>query len=230
MCFAMSQDKVFTEIKSVIDDLYANNQKKLHQICNKEITRFGGLSQKDLDDFYSRAGYELSVATEAYDPERGKTFMEYAYGVIRLSVWKEMTDKNRAKRQIIIVEDTEDENGNIVKQKKYISNLSIDAPIASEENLTVGDTLQSDFNMEEEILKRLVRKDYSLKMQKYLGRLSKIQIKVLELIADEYTPEEVRKILHIDSVLYNDCIAAIKSYRNTKYIASLIRRESANVG
>lgn len=156
--------------------------------------------------------------------------MEYAYGVIRLSVWKEMTDKNRAKRQIIIVEDTEDENGNIVKQKKYISNLSIDAPIASEENLTVGDTLQSDFNMEEEILKRLVRKDYSLKMQKYLGRLSKIQIKVLELIADEYTPEEVRKILHIDSVLYNDCIAAIKSYRNTKYIASLIRRESANVG
>ena len=226
----MSQDKVFTEIKSVIDDLYANNQKKLHQICNKEITRFGGLSQKDLDDFYSRAGYELSVATEAYDPERGKTFMEYAYGVIRLSVWKEMTDKNRAKRQIIIVEDTEDENGNIVKQKKYISNLSIDAPIASEENLTVGDTLQSDFNMEEEILKRLVRKDYSLKMQKYLGRLSKIQIKVLELIADEYTPEEVRKILHIDSVLYNDCISAIKSYRNTKYIASLIRRESANVG
>lgn len=35
MCFAMSQDKVFTEIKSVIDDLYANNQKN----CIKYVIR-----------------------------------------------------------------------------------------------------------------------------------------------------------------------------------------------
>ena len=61
-------------------------------------------------------------------------------------------------------------------------------------------------------------------MIEYLGKLSKIQIKVLELMAEDYSPEEIKTILHIDAKLYSDCIAAIRSYKNTRCIAGLIRR------
>ena len=35
---------VNNQIESAIQGLYANNQFKLKQICNKEMARFGGLS------------------------------------------------------------------------------------------------------------------------------------------------------------------------------------------
>ena len=103
------------EIEKTIQQLYDNNQYKLKRICNKEMAKFGGLSQKDYDGFYSRAGQEIAIAiyNKKYDPTKGKTPLDFFVGVIKRAVWKEMTDKNRGKRQIILEVEDEDENGNI---------------------------------------------------------------------------------------------------------------------
>ena len=97
------------QTERVIEELYANNQSRLRYMCDKEISKFGGVSQKDLDDFYSRVGYELTLAKKRYDPSMGKSFMNYVSGVIKHSIWKEMTDRNRMKRQIIIEKEEEDD-------------------------------------------------------------------------------------------------------------------------
>lgn len=222
-------NQVDIEIESVINDLYANNGRKLHQICDKQIIKFGGVSQQDYDDFYSRVGYEIAKAKNTYDPSKGKTFMEYIGKVIKYAVYKEKTDKNRGKRQNFIEYEEKDENGNVVKKKEYISDMSIDTLIGDEDGITIADTLQSDFNMEHEVLKKEIGTEYSPKMKEYLSKLSKIQLKVLVLIADGCAAEEIKDMLHIDNALYNDCMAAIKSYKNTKTIINLIRRESADV-
>ena len=47
------------QIEAVLEELYTDDQRKLKQICNKEMYKFGGLSPKDYDDFYSRSGYPL---------------------------------------------------------------------------------------------------------------------------------------------------------------------------
>lgn len=214
------------EIELTIYDIYANNQSKLRQICNREMAKFGGLSPKDFDGFYSRAGYEIAIARKhkKYDPSKGKSPMDFLVGVIRRSVWKEMTDRNRNKRQIVIDTEEEDGNGNIIKKKKYIPTVSIDSPIGDEDGMTIGDTLQSDFEMSS-ILDQLNPKDeYSKDMKAYLEKLSKIQVRVLELLADNYSSDEIKQILHIDSKLYKDSIMAIKSYNNTKCLASLRRK------
>ena len=134
------------QTERVIEELYANNQSRLRYMCDKEISKFGGVSQKDLDDFYSRVGYELTLAKKRYDPSMGKSFMNYVSGVIKHSIWKEMTDRNRMKRQIIIEKEEEDESGKIIKKKEYVSNISIDIP--DENGLTIGDTLRSDFDID----------------------------------------------------------------------------------
>ena len=205
------------QMETVIKELYANQGSKLHQMCQSEMAKFGGISQKDYDDFYSRAGYEITLAKEKYHPSYDKTFMEY------------LSARNRQKRQNIVEKEEIDENGNLIRKKEYVQNISIDTPIEEEEGLTIADVLQSDFNMEERLAETEQKEEYSPKMRKYLSSLSKIQIRVLELIADGYTSGEIKKAMNIDSRLYTDCIAAIKSYRNTKCIASLVRR-NGNVG
>ena len=139
------------QMETVIKELYANQGSKLHQMCQSEMAKFGGISQKDYDDFYSRAGYEITLAKEKYHPSYDKTFMEYLSGVIRFSIQKEITARNRQKRQNIVEKEEIDEYGNLIRKKEYVQNISIDTPIEEEEGLTIADVLQSDFNMEERL-------------------------------------------------------------------------------
>lgn len=106
-----------------------------------------------------------------------------------------------------------------------LTDVSIDTPLNEYENMTIGDTLQSDFTIES-VLSEIIgsKEEFSPEMKRYLGRLSKIQIRVLELMADGYSSEEIKSILHIDTKLYLDCIAAIRSYKNVRCISGLVRR------
>ena len=204
------------EIESTIEDFYTNNQSKLKKICNKEMLKFGGLSQKDYDCFYSRAGYELSIAREAYDPSKGKSFMDYALGVIKLSVRKEMTYRNREKRQIVVEKEETDENGKTVKKKEYISNISIDTPIGDEDGLTVGDTLQSDFNIDDVIGEET--NEYSDKIENFLQRLSNIQKNIVKHIMKGYSSKDIKKWLNLSDAQYRDAWNIICSYDNKRIL------------
>lgn len=204
------------EIESTIEDFYTNNQSKLKKICNKEMLKFGGLSQKDYDCFYSRAGYELSIAREAYDPSKGKSFMDYAIGVIKLSVRKEMTYRNREKRQVVVKKEETNENGKTIKKKEYISNISIDTPIGDEDGLTIGDTLQSDFNIDEVIGEQT--NEYSDKIENFLQRLSNIQKNIVKHIMKGYSSKDIKKLLNLSDEQYRDAWNIICSYDNKRIL------------
>ena len=60
------------QIEKVINELFSNDAKELQRICNKEIVKFGGISDMDLDDFYSRVGWDISIAKENFNPSNGK--------------------------------------------------------------------------------------------------------------------------------------------------------------
>ena len=206
-------NQIDSEINATIEELYTNNCSKLRQLCNKEMSKFGGISQKDYDDFYSRVGWEISLAKNNYDPSKGKTFMEYIAGVIRFAIQKEMTDKNRMKRCNVIQTKEEDENGNLVYCKKYIHDVSIDTPIGDEDGLTIGDTLQSDFDMDSAVLGDF-EDVYDEKMEKYLKNLSEIQRKIIELKMEEVPVQDILDRLHITNREYEQYCSDIKSFAN----------------
>lgn len=155
-----------------------------------------------------------------YDSSKGD-FEGYIYRSILFAIKDEYKKRYRDKR-VFKVEGFDDKGNKI---KIPIADVSLDAPIKEGENIRISDTLQSDFVMDDALSEIMgYKEEYSPEMKEYLGKLSKIQVNVLELIADNYTPEEIKTILHIDSKLYADCIAAIRSYKNIKCIAGLVRR------
>lgn len=213
--------RTMNRIETVIEELYANNQSKLRQICNREMSKFGGLTQKDFDDFYSRAGYELNLAKEAYVPSKGKSFLDYACGVIKRSVWKEMTDRNRGKRQLIVEREDKDENGNIIRKKEYISNISIDTPIGDENSATIGDTLESDFSIEHVLVEK-GREFHDERIRRFLINLPKVQRQIVEMKMEDISVSEIKRRLNLSDKQYNRHCKGLKSFAN---ISILFRDE-----
>lgn len=201
------------EVDETIKWLFANEAKEMKKICNKYMVKFGGISEMDHDDFYSQVGWDISIASKNYQPNDDKSFKEFVYGVIKLSVCKQMTHRNRGKRQIIIEKEIIDETGNKTIIKEYIPTISLDAPVGEEGGMTVREMLAYKFTTETDFFEK--REDtYSDKMNKYLNKLSSLQREVLRLISIGFMPSEILEELHINQKMYEDCYQAIHSYRN----------------
>lgn len=217
----MNQD-IKNQIESAIEELYANNQYKLKQICNKEMMKFGGLSPKDYDGFYSRAGLEISIAKKhnTYDPSKGKTPLDFFIGVIKWSILKEMTDRNRGKRQNFIETEEVDKNGNAIKKKKFVPTVSIDMPICEEDGMTIKDTLQSDFYIDEEIQSKF--KDE--KIENFLNNLSRKQRQIAEMIMEDISVSDIKRKLKLSDKEYTDNFNAMKSFKNISILCNNINQ------
>lgn len=201
------------EVDETIKWLFANEAKEMKKICNKYMVKFGGISEMDHDDFYSQVGWDISIASKNYQPTDDKSFKEFVYGVIKLSVCKQMTHRNRGKRQIIIEKENIDETGNKTIIKEYIPTISLDAPVGEEGGMTVREMLAYKSTTETDFFEK--REDtYSDKMNKYLNKLSSLQREVLRLISIGFMPSEILEELHINQKIYEDCYQAIHSYRN----------------
>lgn len=213
---------VENQIESTIQDLYANNQYMLKQVCNKEMARFGGLSPKDYNDFYSRAGLEISIAkkNKKFDPSKGKTPLDFFVGVIKWAVWKEMTDRNRGKRQNFVETEEIDQNGNITKKKKFIPTISIDSPISDENKMSLSDTLQSDFCIDEELQENFLNAN----IEKFLDNLSMTQRHIAEMIMDGFSVSEIKQKLKLNDKQYTDNFNDMKSFKNISILCNNVNQ------
>lgn len=191
------------QIEAVIEELYANNESKLHQLCQKEMKKFGGIYQKDYDDFYSRAGYEIALAKKNYNPLKGNG-MEYIAGIIRFSILKEMRDRNRRKRQIIV----EMEEG-----REYLSDIFIDMPVEEESKGIVGEMIPSGFNLEEIILEKMEGYE-DKRIEQYLNHLPKIQREILEMKMESIPVSKIKEKLGLSDKLYKEYCKELKSFSN----------------
>lgn len=184
-------------MEQILNTYYANNAKKLHKIVDKILLKFGGLSDKDLHDFYSLANEVFVDVMRRYDSSR--SFDGFLYSCLLNKIKTEMTRRNREKR------------------KADRMSLSIDIPIGDDENSTIGDMIAADFSIEKELFEES-EEAYSIRMMLYLSRLSSLQKEVLRLNIAGYLPEEIREELHINEKQYADCYAAIHSYRNVSVL------------
>ena len=197
------------QIDETIEWLYANDAKEMKQICNKEMMKFGGIYEMDYHDFYSQVGWDISKARESFDPNKGKSFKDYIYGVIKFSVCKEMNHRNREKRQLVLKKEIVDEDGNITTKKEYIPNISLDAP--AEDGIDLCEKISSDFNIENESDIDFESDD---KVELFMSSLSNTQRKILELKMMNYSIDEIKQKLNISDVEYNAAMKSIKMNEN----------------
>ena len=176
---------------------YADNAKKLHKVVDKILLKFGGLSDKDLDDFYSLANEVFVDVMRRYD--NSQSFDVFLYTCLFNKIKTEMTRRNREKRRADRM------------------SISIDTPIGDDENSTIGDMIADSFSIEKEVFENN-EEGYSKRMLLYLSRLSTLQKEVLRLNMAGYQPNEIKEELHISDKQYADCNAAIHSYRNVSVL------------
>ena len=184
-------------MEQILITYYENNAKKLHRIVDKILLKFGGLSDKDLDDFYSLANEVFVDVIKRYD--NSQSFDGFLYSCLSNKIMSEITRRNREKR------------------KTDRMSISIDTPIGDDENSTIGDIIADDFSVEKEIFER-DEEGYSERMLEYLSRLSSLQKEVLRFTIAGYLPAEIRQELHISEKQYADCYTAIHSYRNVSVL------------
>lgn len=179
-----------------INEYYANNAQKLRRIVDKILLKFGGLSEKDRDDFYSLANEVFVDAMDRYD--KAQSFDTFLFSCLSNKIKTEITRRNRYKR------------------KADSMSVSIDTPIGDEEDATLGDMIADSFDMDKIIFGEENSK--SMKIEQYLARLTKLQREVVSLLAASYGAGEIQETLKISRREYSDAMRGIHSYENTSLL------------
>lgn len=191
-------NKVLAALQPYMDSYYADNARKLHRTVDKILSRFGGLSHKDTDDFYSLANEVFADILKRYNPEQ--SFDGFLYSCLSNKIMTEITKRNREKR------------------KADRMAVSLDAVNGEDEELSLLDFLPSDFDTFEEVAKRQESGKYQDKMERYISKLSNRQVNILNLLIDGFKPSEIRQILGIPPREYADNLQTMRSYENVKIL------------
>lgn len=182
----------------ILNAYYADNAKKLHKTVDRILCRFGGLSGKDTDDFYSLANEVFADVLKRYDYMQ--SFDGFLYSCLSNKIMTEITKRNREKR------------------KADRMCVSLDAVNGDEEECNLLDFIPSDFDTFEEVVKRQESGKYQDKVERYISKLSNRQVNILNLLIDGFKPNEIQRLLEISSKEYADNMQAMRSYENIRIL------------
>lgn len=206
-------------IRVLLTSYYENDAKKLHSVINKIFNKYyGGIKDKDMDEFY---GVGTDVLTEiweknTYDPSRGD-FDGYVYNSLRMAFIDAFKKSNRDKRTYKVF--LYDDKGNKVLDqdtgkpiKISIPDLRLDAPVKDGENTTQGDLIPSDFNIDDVLSNSIGFEDD--RVEKYLSSLSETQRRIIEMKMDEIPISIIKQKLKLSDTEYNSHMYAAKMNEN----------------
>ncbi len=160
---------------------YAENGKRLRQIVDQILKKFGGIFHKDLDDFYSLANEVFVEVLRQYQPPGD--FQGFLYTCLDHRIKTEITRRNRQKR---MADQT---------------CISLQAAADAMEDCCVEDMLASELNVEEEVLCRLEVFD-DQRMEQFWKRLSGIQQQILTCRMQDFSVGEIKRILKLSDTQY----------------------------
>lgn len=187
--------------QELLDYYCENNMQRLKYISYQIFSKFGGISEKDHDDFYSIANMVLWNDIQTFDESKGISFENILKFHLRNKFKTAMTKRNRKKR-----------GGSA---EKYGSQeMSLDAPIIDSDGNgkslleIVSNDLKSDIDDQVAGLK------YSDRVSKFLNNLSRRNRKIAMYIMIGYDSKDIRRILNISEREYNQAINEFRLYEN----------------
>lgn len=178
-----------------------NGMRLLKRISQSIFTKFQEpIAKADYDDFYSLANMTLWQAYHAYDPDKGISFDGFLHSCLQKKFKSELTHRHR--------------------QRRVVNQFTVSLDVVNEdgEECSLLDFIPSDFDTFAEVEKRQGNERFPDKMQQYLSKLSTLQKRILNLLADGYKPDEIRRILGISTKEYSDSLQIIRSYNNVKIL------------
>lgn len=197
--FAGGSRKVMLNMEEILNMYYENNARKLRTIVDKILSGFGGISNKDYDDFYSIANEVFVHIMKKYDGKQN--FDGYLYTCLQNKVKAEMTARNRRKRMA----------------DRMV--ISIDTPVGGDSDATIGDMIPSDFDMDSVVLGDMAL-FHDERMEKYLNSLNKIQRQIIEMKMEDAPVSEIKERLQLCDKQYQQHCRELKSFDKIQFLLS----------
>ena len=186
---------------AVLEPYCENDMYKLKRMSRSIFMKFNEpLTNADYDDFYSVANLVLWQAYNSYDPDMGVKFEGFLHSCLSKKFKTELEYRHRQKR--------------ILNQFA----VSLDAASENDEEYSLMDCVASDFDTFEEVVRRQEKDQFQDKVKKYVSRLSKQQIKILDMLVEGYKSNEIRQTLKISSTEYAENLRIMRSYENVKVL------------
>ena len=186
---------------AVLEPYCENDMYKLKRMSRSIFMKFNEpLTNADYDDFYSVANLVLWQAYNSYDPDMGVKFEGFLHSCLSKKFKTELEYRHRQKR--------------ILNQFA----VSLDAASENDEEYSLMECVASDFDTFEEVVRRQEKDQFQDKVQTYVSRLSKQQIRILNMLMDGYKSGEIRQILKISSTEYTENLRIMRSYENVKIL------------
>ena len=186
---------------AVLEPYCENDMYKLKRMSRSIFMKFNEpLTNADYDDFYSVANLVLWQAYNSYDPDMGVKFEGFLHSCLSKKFKTELEYRHRQKR--------------ILNQFA----VSLDAASENDEEYSLMDCVASDFDTFEEVVRRQEKDQFQDKVQTYVSRLSKQQIRILNMLMDGCKSGEIRQILKISSTEYTENLRIMRSYENVKIL------------
>ena len=196
--------------EELLTEYYDHDAKKLHNLVDRMLKKFGGISDKDLDDFYSLANEVFAIALNDFNGTG--TFDGFLKFRLSNKIKSMITARNRKKRANIEVRKLSDGR----TEKKYLADLSLDEPIYSDgKESFLGDLIPSDFSLENELSEE-IGISFSEKTTHYIKSLPICTQKVVLMICEGYKPGQIQENLHMTSTEYLNHMRLITSYEHIK--------------
>lgn len=181
----------------ITEAYYADNARKLRYIADGILRKFGGIYQKDYDDFYSIANLVFVDALRQYDASRGSF-----EGLLKQCLVRKF--QNELSRR------------NAKKQIPAGCLLSLDQPDGDGGKEPAIDGC-SDFNPESVLSGRMALLETG-PAGRYWAALSGIQRQILKMRMLEVPKYEILKRLRLSEKAYNRHFAEIKSFDRTRVL------------
>ncbi len=176
---------------------YGNNARKLHGVVDKILLRFGGLSDKDVDDFYSLANEVFVDVLRRYDGDQ--SFEGFLYSCLTNKIKTEFTRRNRYKRRTDRL------------------SVPMDVPVGDGEHYTLADMIPSDINIEKEVLEENM--DFmDERIQDYLRSLCKVQRRILEMKMQDIGTKDIKKQLNLTDKQYQSYMRQAVQYEHIRLL------------
>lgn len=196
-------------MEQLLNSYYENDARKLHTTINNIFNRsYGGIKDKDMEEFYGIGTDVLFKIwhNNTYDPSKGD-FDGYVYRALCLAIideFKKRTCGKRTTKNFILDKKT----GKPIKIN--IQDVSLDAPVNEGENLTHGDLIPSDFDMDAIIFERCEDE----KVERFLNSLPKITRQIIEMKMDNIPVSEIKEKLEINDREYSNYMNYAKMNEN----------------
>lgn len=184
-----------------LDYYCENNMQRLKYISYQIFSKFGGISEKYYDDFYSIANMVLWNDIQSFDESKGISFENILKFHLRNKFKTAMTKRNRKKRG-----GTNDRYGS--------QEVSLDAPVSSQDgnDTNLLEIISND--MKSDMEDQVTGLKYSDRVGKFLDNLSRRNRKIAMYIMVGYDPKDIKRILNISEREYNQAILEFRLYEN----------------